>query len=305
MKKCVHCGKENIDEAIYCANCGLKIDSSSKSNLESNLNLNSNSNSNTSSDSNSVSSSDSSSNSSSDSSSYSNTISSKTNSSNSQANHSSNTKPKGGASKLRLYCCFVPIALLIIFLAVALIYYESAESFPIIYGHDYKVLDLDGDGRLSFDEASQLDLSIPNDKMTKYFNEADTNNNGFLKGHEFELFYDDVNNYDEVYGDSSSNSDKYKYSSSSSSSKSKNSRSYSSNSGNNKYVNNLNDQEYDSSSEGYVLTCPYCGSEAIYETGGYYKCAECGHSIYDPDDLELAYSEGYMDLLVPVSLTIN
>lgn len=289
MKKCVHCGKENIDEAIYCANCGLKIDSSSKSNLESNLN--SNSNSNTSSDSNSVSSS--------------NTISSKTNSSNSQANQSTNTRSKGGASKLRLYCCFVPIALLIIFLAMALIYYESAESFPIIYGHDYKVLDLDGDGRLSFDEASQLDLSIPNDKMTKYFNEADTNNNGFLKGHEFELFYDDVNNYDKVYGDSSSDNGKYKYSSSSSSSKSKNSRSYSSNSGNNKYVNNLNNQEYDSSSEGYVLTCPYCGSEAIYETGGYYKCAECGHSIYDPDDLELAYSEGYMDLLVPVSLTIT
>ena len=289
MKKCVHCGKENIDEAIYCANCGLKIDSSSKSKLESNLN--SNSNSNTSSDSNSVSSS--------------NTISSKTNSSNSQVNQSTNTKPKGGASKLRLYCCFVPIILLIIFLAMALIYYESAENFPIIYGHDYKVLDLDGDGRLSFDEASQLDLSIPNDKMTKYFNEADTNNNGFLKGHEFELFYDNVNNYDKVYGDSSSDNGKYKYSSSSSSSKSKNSRSYSSNSGNNKYVNNLNNQEYDSSSEGYVLTCPYCGSEAIYETGGHYKCAECGHSIYDPDDLELAYSEGYMDLLVPVSLTIN
>ena len=24
MKKCVHCGKENVDEAIFCADCGLK-----------------------------------------------------------------------------------------------------------------------------------------------------------------------------------------------------------------------------------------------------------------------------------------
>ena len=45
--------------------------------------------------------------------------------------------------------------------------------------------------------------------------------------------------------------------------------------------------------------------ESIYETGGHYRCAECGSNIYDPDDLELGYLEGYMELLAPLSLTIN
>ena len=43
----------------------------------------------------------------------------------------------------------------------------------------------------------------------------------------------------------------------------------------------------------------------LYETGGHYRCAECGSNIYNPDDLELGYWEGYMELLAPVSLTIN
>ena len=34
---------------------------------------------------------------------------------------------------------------------------------------------------------------------------------------------------------------------------------------------------------------------AAYETGGYYRCAECGNSIYSPDELELGYWDGYME----------
>ena len=71
-------------------------------------------------------------------------------------------------------------------------------------------------------------------------------------------------------------------------------------SGNSKATNSLNKLESDRN-EGYVLTCPYCGSESIYEINGYYRCAECGNSIYDPDDLELGYAEGYMEMLVPIS----
>ena len=268
MKRCVQCGKENIDEAIYCANCGASLNSlSSSSSSTSNYNSTS-------------------------SSSYSSS------SSNSQSGRSTNAPPKKERG-LKFWCCYVPIILFVLFMVVALIYHGCAESFPVTYGYDYGVLDSDGDGRLSLDEASKLDPTVPDTEMTKSFNEADTNNNGYLKGHEFELFYDDIDIYNKYHGDS--DSDKYEYSSSSSSSSSKG-RDYSS--GTNKYVNELNDQEFDSSSEGYVLTCPYCGSEAIYETGGYYKCAECGSSIYNPDDLELAYQEGYMDLLTPVSLTI-
>ncbi|MBO7212818.1 MAG: hypothetical protein J6V44_17685, partial [Methanobrevibacter sp.] len=46
-------------------------------------------------------------------------------------------------------------------------------------------------------------------------------------------------------------------------------------------------------------TCPNCGSEAVYSTGNGYRCAECGYSIYNPDDLNLNYEEGYYELTLP------
>ena len=46
-------------------------------------------------------------------------------------------------------------------------------------------------------------------------------------------------------------------------------------------------------------TCPNCGSEAIYSSGNGYRCAECGYSIYNPDDLNLNYEEGYYELTLP------
>ena len=127
--------------------------------------------------------------------------------------------------------------------------------------------------------------------ISSYFNEADKNNNGYLIGHEFDDFYSDVKPYSSS-SSSSSSSNSHKYSSSSSSSS--NSHKYSSSS------SSSSSSDYDSSSDGYVLTCPYCGSEAIYESGSYYKCADCGSIIHNPDDLELNYQEGYMDLLAPI-----
>ena len=53
MKKCVQCGKENVDEAIYCADCGAKLGtvynsstSSSASTTDNSLNYSSNQTSN-------------------------------------------------------------------------------------------------------------------------------------------------------------------------------------------------------------------------------------------------------------------
>ena len=37
MKKCAKCGKENIDKAIYCANCGSRLDSIPKTSQSSNV----------------------------------------------------------------------------------------------------------------------------------------------------------------------------------------------------------------------------------------------------------------------------
>ncbi len=265
MKKCANCGKENLDKAIYCAECGFKLDSSLNDSLAAS----------------------------------SDDVSTSLGSDSNGINTNSDSKRKGS---MKMWCCYVPVILFIVFIVVAVVYHDAGESFPIIYGHSYEYFDVDGDGRLSLDEALQVNPNIPDSNVTKYFNDADTNHNGYLNGHEYELFYDDIDFYRKSYIDStssSSDSDKFKYSSSSLSSEG---RDYSS--GNSKATNSLNDQEYDSG-EGYVLTCPYCGSEAIYETGGHYRCAECGSDIYNPDNLELGYWEGYMELAVPVTITIN
>lgn len=274
MKKCAKCGKENIDKAIYCANCGSRLDLIPKSSQSSNVSstptpaLDA----------------------------LKNHIDNDSSSSSSSLNSSQSNDNQ--PSKWKICCCYVPIVLFVILLIFSLILNAYPENFSSSYEGDFKYLDSDGDGKLSFEEARQLDPYMKDREIKPYFLEADKNSNGYLIGYEYDLFRSDV-----VYSDSSSyssssssNSNSHSYSSSSSSSSS-NSRSYSSSS--------RSYDDYDSSSGGYVLTCPYCGSEAVYETGGYYKCAECGRSIYSPDDLELAYEEGYMELLVPVSLIIN
>lgn len=286
MKKCANCGKENIDKAVYCANCGVKLDSVSQNYSSSNSHSTSGPALSTlkkhlSEDSSSSSSAGS-----------------------SVSNSNSNQVADKAPDKLKICCCYVPVILFILVLILAIFMNAFPESFSTTYEGDFKYLDVNGDEKLSFDEARQLDPYMRDKEIRPYFLEADKNNNGYLIGYEFDGFrsdvvYSDSYSYSSSDDSSSSNSGKYKYSSSSSSSKSYSSSSSGSSNSYNSY------DEYDSSSEGYVLTCPYCGSEAIYETGGYYKCAECGNSIYDPDDLELAYQEGYMDLLAPVSLTIN
>lgn len=265
MKKCVHCGKENVDEAIFCADCGAKLGtynsstSSSASTTDNSLNY----------------------------------------SFNQTSNQANNKEP----NKLKVCCCYVPIVLFVLFLAAALIYAGFAESFGTYYPDDFNYLDSNADGKVTFEEITEVNwIYLDNSTLKRFFEGADLNHNGYLKGHEFDLFGDDVVSYGESSEDTSSSNDNYKYSSSSSSSSSTHGRDYSS--GSSKYTNSLNNHEYDRS-EGYVLTCPYCGSESVYETGGHYRCAECGSNIYNPDDLELGYWEGYMELLAPVSLTIN
>ena len=251
MKKCAKCGKENIDEAVYCANCGASLELRSANFILFKL---------------------------------------------------PPTTPDKQDRQMKIWCCYVPIILFILILAFSVVHHQFAESFPTDYGDDFDYLDLNGDEKLSFDEISIVNWNMSDSKISEYFKEADTNNNGFLKGHEFDIFGDNVKNYHRHSEDSSSSSDKYKYSSSSSSSgSSSHGRDY--NTGNSKATNSLNNKEFDRS-EGYVLTCPYCGSEAVYETGGHYRCAECGRNIYNPDDLELGYWEGYMELISPVSLLI-
>ncbi|MGN0104577.1 hypothetical protein [Methanobrevibacter ruminantium] len=133
----------------------------------------------------------------------------------------------------------------------------------------------------------------PQDMLYDLFRKSDKDENGYLTGYEFDVYQSKANgnvyeaDYRRLMEEKERNASNHK-----------DGRDYSS--GNSKATNSLNKLESDRN-DGYVLNCPYCGSESIYEIDGYYRCAECGNSIYDPDDLELGYVEGYMELLVPIS----
>lgn len=190
-------------------------------------------------------------------------------------------------------CCAVYLILMIITLlghAVLGIPWDSfSEETPTDYT-DFVELDLDGDGGLSFDEVRDYDhnseFTISDSDLYSIFERCDKNGNGLLIGGEYDHYVylvkdhmDDLKHQKEKAQREAQERAKKSSSSSSSSS----SHSYSSN--------------YDSYDG--AETCPNCGSEAVYSTGNGYRCAECGYSIYNPDDLNLNYEEGYYELTLP------
>jgi len=48
-----------------------------------------------------------------------------------------------------------------------------------------------------------------------------------------------------------------------------------------------------SSSGSNYLKCPYCGSESVYESSGYYRCENCGEKFSNPDNLEINSDASY------------
>ena len=192
MKKCAKCGKENIDKAIYCANCGAKLGSDfTKSNVNGNIcpkcgknnldiatycefcgaSLGAGSNVSTSSSSGLDS----------------------THASSSSSNQSNaNQKSDKGSDKLKVCCCYVPAVLFIIFLILGMFLNAFPESFSATFDDDFNYLDFDGDGKLSFEEARQYDPYMKDKEIGTYFSDADKNNNGYLIGHEFDFFRSDV-----------------------------------------------------------------------------------------------------------------
>ena len=192
-------------------------------------------------------------------------------------------------------CCAVYIILMIITLlghAILGIPLDSyTEESPTKY-KDFDYLDLDGNGGLSFDEVKDYDhdseFSISEFELEEMFNKCDKNGNGYLIGEEYDNYVYKVKSHiDDLkkQKEKAQREAKEKKSSSSSSSSS-NSNPFALRSG--------------SSSDGDgAETCPYCGSEAIYESGSGYRCAECGNYISNPDDLNLNYEEGYYELTLP------
>ena len=241
MKKCAKCGYENLDEALFCAECGHELSSSS---------------------------------------------------SNSNPRRNISFKQIKNNFKRHPYlhiCCLFPMILFAMFTIAhdAQGFYKEmhAEDYETNYPEEYYSLDINNDGKLEFNEVNNIVSHTPQEKLYDIFKKSDKSRDGYLYGYEYDVFRSKArgNYYEAQYRkeleekEKQINASKQNASRKSSSSK-----------------NSINNNEYDSD-EGYVLTCPYCGSESVYETGGYYRCAECGNNIYSPDELELGYWDGYME----------
>ena len=200
----------------------------------------------------------------------------------------------GIIKKIIVGCCAVYLILMIITLLGHAILGIPLDSFteesPTKYT-DFVDLDIDGDGGLSFDEVRDYDhnseFTISDSDLYSIFERCDKNGNGLLIGGEYDYYVSSVKNHlsdlkaqkEKAQREAQERAKK----SSSSSSSSSSSNSYSSN--------------YDSYDG--AETCPNCGSEAVYSSGNGYRCAECGYSINNPDDLNLNYEEGYYELTLP------
>ena len=195
----------------------------------------------------------------------------------------------GIIKKIIVGCCAVYLVLMIITLLGHAILGIPLDSFteesPTKY-IDFADLDIDGDGGLSFDEVRYYDhnseFTISDSELYSIFERCDKNGNGLLIGGEYDYYVISVKNH---LSDLKSQKEKAQREAEERARKSSSSSSSSSSS---------NYDSYDGAE-----TCPNCGSEAIYSSGNGYRCAECGYSIYNPDDLNLNYEEGYYELTLP------
>ena len=197
----------------------------------------------------------------------------------------------GTVKKIIVGCCAVYLVLMIITLlghAILGIPLDSYTEETTTKYKDFEDLDLNGDGGLSFDEVKYYDhnseFSISQSELQSIFDRCDKNDNGLLIGGEYDNYVSSVINYlNDLQKQKEKAQREAQEKAKSSSSSSSDYNPFALRSG--------------SSGDGDgAETCPFCGSEAIYSSGGGYKCAECGRYISNPDDLNLNYEEGYYEL---------
>ena len=200
----------------------------------------------------------------------------------------------GTVKKIIVGCCAVYLVLMIITLlghAILGIPLDSYTEETTTKYKDFEDLDLNGDGGLSFDEVKYYDhnseFSISQSELQSIFDRCDKNDNGLLIGGEYDNYVSSVRNYlNDLQKQKEKAQREAQEKAKSSSSSSSDYNPFALRSG--------------SSGDGDgAETCPFCGSEAIYSSGGGYKCAECGRYISNPDDLNLNYEEGYYELILP------
>ena len=152
-----------------------------------------------------------------------------------------------------------------IFFGVPLEPYTDAEDTE--YLEEFNVLDIDGDGALSFNEVEGIGSGIDFDKIQGAFDYSDKNDDGLLKGAEFDGYLDKIQRQYKLLEDSASDGEKTDSDSSS-------------NSGNS------------IPAVIYEGKCPSCGSDERYmyeyydEFGyQYYQCTVCDYKTYDENEL--------------------
>ena len=200
----------------------------------------------------------------------------------------------GTIKKIIVGCCAVYLVLMIITLLGHAILGIPLDSFteetPTKY-IDFADLDTDGDGGLSFDEVRYYDhnseFTISDSDLYNIFERCDKNGNELLIGGEYDHYVISVESH---LKDLKAQKEKAQREAQERAKKSSSSSSSSSSS----HSSSSNYDSYDGAE-----TCPNCGSEAIYSSGNGYRCAECGYSINNPDDLNLNYEEGYYELTLP------
>ena len=140
------------------------------------------------------------------------------------------------------------------------------EGEPTYRQSQFDSLDIDGDGALSFNEVESLASDIPYYNLSDIFDAADKNDNGVLKGAEFDGYLYRIDKYykelEKQQKAKEENSAQQKSSSSSSSS--------------------------GKSKSTYIDACPECGSQDIIiyaDSNGnlIYQCSSCDFESYDDD----------------------
>ena len=139
------------------------------------------------------------------------------------------------------------------------------EEVETCHLEEFKAIDGDDNGALSFDEAAYYAPSIDYDVILDIFDHADRNNNSLLIGGEFDFYVDKINeHYNDLEKQKQTEKTAVKKSSSSSSS-----------------VPTVKSGK-----------CPSCGSPDDYiydyydEFGRpYYQCTVCDYKIYDEEEL--------------------
>lgn len=296
MKKCSKCDAENKDSAKFCHNCGARLDKNpynldSKTpeygsttgvkspSIDSFYEHSANSG-------NSADSTNSTGSNGSGSSSGSTSSSGYENSSSRIGDFKEQFNSMGKFKKIIVCCCAVYLVLMVLallshaFFGIPLEFYTEEEDSK----YDFSDIDLNGDGALDFEEVSSYFTTVPRSELSSIFDRADKNDNGLIKGAEYDNLVLKIEDYFENL-EKAKNAEKSNKDSSSSASSSSSSS-----------ISSHSSSDY--SGDGFE-TCPYCGSEAVYYSGDTIKCQECGRTISNPDDLDLNYYEGNY-LLVPL-----